>query len=340
MELHNRIDHIKPASWRGDVNVDHVSLQTSWNEGRRKVEESYEFTKDLLGTLDGKSGYSMLAPHGSLLFDIPEDNDDNSLDVTEAANHHEVASADVGQQRVEVEDAMLEEVHGKVLIGGTNVSKSRALSRYSKYRLSTTPNSTDRLRRVQGVSRYTKGTADEDDDILQLSDSKLHDNNSPDVVDVLSVSDPIASLLSCEASMWLCVGEVNGLRVDGKAVEYVNFDTLAEETVTVSYQLLGLRPATTDEDPSLANNWRTYQMPKEKSFTVPGAIVTPINPDISTTHTSLPWYLLESKVLVSLAASLSQSALLSPSTAKKIPVIARGNSFPYLEQSGEFVCSA
>lgn len=55
------------------------------------------------------------------------------------------------------------------------------------------------------------------------------------------MSDPISTLIRVEDKFWLCLGEVNGLRVDGRPVDDVSFEMLPEETVTVSYQMLGLR---------------------------------------------------------------------------------------------------
>src|SRR5258705_3058813 len=33
-EIPDSVDHIKPASWRGNVKLKDISLQTSWNRGR------------------------------------------------------------------------------------------------------------------------------------------------------------------------------------------------------------------------------------------------------------------------------------------------------------------
>ncbi|KAF8962900.1 hypothetical protein BDZ97DRAFT_1662289 [Flammula alnicola] len=127
---------------------------------------------------------------------------------------------------------------------------------------------------------------------------------------MLIMSDPITTILSSESKLWLCIGEVNGLKIDGQSVDYVGFDMLGESTVYVSYQMLGLRPATRDDDADLKHDWRTYRMP-ERTFTVPGALVSPINPTLSSSHTNIPWYLLESSVLVAFAASLTQELTIS-----------------------------
>ncbi|PPR06359.1 hypothetical protein CVT26_004634 [Gymnopilus dilepis] len=60
----------------------------------------------------------------------------------------------------------------------------------------------------------------------------------PDETDVLVISDPIVSLISSEGMAWLCIGEVNGLKVDGKSMQFISMDIILERTVTVSYQLL------------------------------------------------------------------------------------------------------
>ena len=61
-----------------------------------------------------------------------------------------------------------------------------------------------------------------------------------DVSKVLLISDPITMILSSENKLWLCIGEVNALKFDGQSVPYLNLNTLSEETVTVSYQVVRL----------------------------------------------------------------------------------------------------
>ena len=100
----------------------------------------------------------------------------------------------------------------------------------------------------------------------------------------------------------------------------------------VSYQVLGLRPATLVDDPDGVYDWRTYRM-DEKSFTVPGQLIQLINPKISQTHTAMPWYLLQSTFLVALVASIFQE--LAVSSLKNIPKIVLGKEYPYRLGSGE-----
>jgi hypothetical protein len=50
-EIPDSADHIKPASWKGNVKVKEVSLQTSWNRGQRIIEEDWPGLKYVLDEL-------------------------------------------------------------------------------------------------------------------------------------------------------------------------------------------------------------------------------------------------------------------------------------------------
>jgi hypothetical protein len=231
-EIPDSADHIKPAAWKGNLEVKNVSLQTAWKRGRR------------------------------------------------------------------------------------------ALARYSKYRKEVS--STDCLRRVQQVERYTQNSAP-----LETSLTTYSQQNEELIVEI---SDPITSVVCVDSQVWLCVGEVNGLKLDGVSVDCISFEMLQETTVVISYQMLGLRPATSDNDPTQRHDWRTSTM-REQSFTVPGRLIQSINPTISMNDKDVKnvFYLLESTVLVALAASLFQT--LETSDLKSIPKMAPTLEFPYREAS-------
>jgi len=71
----------------------------------------------------------------------------------------------------------------------------------------------------------------------------------------------------------------------------------------------------------------------EQSFTVPGRLIQSVNPTTSKTHLSIPFYLLQSTVLVALTASLFQS--LTVSDLKTVPKLAPTKEYPYRQGSGE-----
>lgn len=347
-EIPDSADHIKPASWRGNVKLKDVSLQTSWNRGRKMLEDECKALKPILVQLDQIEGVDILSPNGTLLFNVPLAEDDVDVSLESASPTGSTTGTNIGsdvesnfEMRVEVEDAFGELVDTeadslghqaetsrvivkKVLIKGVEVSKARALSKYAKFR--THASSTDRLKRVQDVSRFNKSS----EGISPLTDTEI----PTDDTETLVIGDPIATLVRIEDQFWLCIGEINGLRIDGRPVTYVGFDMLVEDTVTVSYQMMGMRPTTLADEPNGKNDWRTYTI-KEHSSTIPGRLIQSVNPSLSEAHigTGLPFYLFQSTFLVALTASLFQS--LTVSDLKNVPKLNATPEYPYRENSGK-----
>lgn len=72
---------------------------------------------------------------------------------------------------------------------------------------------------------------------------------------------------------------------------------------------------------------------------VHGQLIQSINPTTSKTHVHIPFYLLQSSVLVTLTASLFQT--LAVSNLKKILTVTPTREYLYREGSGEFkFCTA
>jgi hypothetical protein len=317
-EIPDSADHIKPALWRGNVKLKDVFLQTSWNRDRRITEQECEGLKGVLHKLDTLDNISILSPFGTLLFNVPlaDDDIDESLEalgvISDLSNDSTVHEMDV---HVDIEDELGAKLapntetkrvfNSDISIKGITKSKARALKDFNKYRQHASL--TDRLKHVQDIPRF----------VTTEQTHTLSPTCSPeDDIDKIIVSDPISTLIRVDNKFWLCLGEVNALRVDGHSVDDVSFEMLSEETVTILYQILGLRPATLADDPDRQHNWRTYRT-SEQSFTVPGRLIQSINPTISKSHLSTPFYLLQSTVLVALTASLFQS--LTRSSLKAVP---------------------
>lgn len=64
-EIPDSADHIKPGSWKGNVKLKNVSLQTSWNRGRRIIEKECEGLIYVLHELDNLEGVDNLSPFGN-----------------------------------------------------------------------------------------------------------------------------------------------------------------------------------------------------------------------------------------------------------------------------------
>jgi hypothetical protein len=338
-ELPDKADHIKPASWRGDVAVKNVTLITSWKRGRRIIEDEYAFAKAELLRLDAMPNVGMLSPHGVLLVDVPLAADDNEDDDDIISSSAVGMSIDIPEPNVapslspDLKDAVAGEPEDVAelpraplfdkftFIGGKKLAKSRALALRSKYNRTTS--STDRLKRVQEIERYSESYATPRQSISEF-DSAF---GAP----CLMLQEPIATLIRCQKRFFLCLGEVNDIKIDGESAEHVGLDILVEDTVRVSYQVLGLIPTTSDDGAEPKHDWRSCAIP-ERSFTVPGRFVQSINPDISTRNPGKPFYLLESSVLIALSATLFER--LSAPELKLLPKITASREVPYREASG------
>lgn len=298
--------------------------------------EQFPTLEHVLKELDSTPGVNILAPGGVLLFKIPRasNNIDESIeDVGLDPNQPVRPEDEATDMHIEVEDAITdldceatrgEEAHCNmklVMYKGNEIPKTRALLLASKYQ-NLIPGSTDRLQQVQEIPHYGIKAHDEDNVLPASKD------------DILLVSDPITSLISCDGCIWLCIGEVSGIFVEGRSVESAPHSLLKEKITTISYQLLGLQPATINNDPSQQNDWHTYCM-FEQLFTIPGLLVQPVDPVISTTHAAglVPWYLFGSAVLVVLAVSVFQG--LTSDALKSVPKLSRSNKFPYRSEKGE-----
>ncbi|KAF8970227.1 hypothetical protein BDZ97DRAFT_1652701, partial [Flammula alnicola] len=342
--LPDTVDHIKPASWKGDVYVKNVTLLTAWRRGRHLVEKDCSFAAPILEALEQKGSHHILAPRGKLLFRLtPEEaGEDDSLDLEEISRPHRPSaiSDELDDNRVEIEDSFVEQDHGDTVLSqtadsgrkfdrhiefeGTRMLKSRALSLYSKRLGKDGPSSTDRLKRVQEVERYAGSTP--------LSSAY---GTTPSSVSqpLLVIQDPVATVVRCQDHLFLCIGEVNGIKInsDSAITAVPQADLYELEKITVSIQVLGLRPSTSDDDISLQNDWRSYRI-KELTLHVPGKYIQAMDPEFVSRGIGQMFYLFQGTFLVGLAAMILGQ--LTSNNIKELARIPHTDNFPYREHTG------
>ena len=255
-EIPDSADHIKPGSWWGNVKLKDVSLQTSWNCGCRIVEQECEGLKYVLQELDKSEGIDILSPFGNLLIDVPLVDDDIDENI-EALSFPGTLDDEIARSRaheidmhIDVEDEIGAELassleslniktttnrrnfNSNLLVKGVKKPKAHVLKDFGKY--GQHASLTDCLKCVQAIPRFVNT-----EKTLDSSPNDSLEHHIDDTEKIL-ISDLIATLICVENKFWLCLGEVNGLQIDGCSVDEVSFEMLAEETVTVSYQMLGL----------------------------------------------------------------------------------------------------
>ncbi|KAJ7208378.1 hypothetical protein GGX14DRAFT_323364, partial [Mycena pura] len=202
--LGERIDHIMPPSWRGDTGVEHVSLLGCWNRGRRMIEDEWPSLKTYFQALSSAHGITILSPLGELLVTKPLDPDDTEGDLDEPAPRGSEALP------TELEDAAAEEslinsatssFSSVIAVHNSDqpMKKVKVLSLMQKPRY--TAGSTDRLKRVADITRYTTQTAE----VMGPTD-----DDSPYIL----VTEPAATLVRCEGKLFVAVGDVTGIHID------------------------------------------------------------------------------------------------------------------------------
>lgn len=321
LAIHDHIDHINPASWRGNVNVSQVVLQTCWKLGRLQIEEEFPFFTSILCAATDSS-FDIFSPLGTDLVKATRDihDYDDTMDGVNALSREGPAP------EPDLEDAVAEDNASETRrpcfeLNGRQVYKSRYLNQvFANYKKT---GSTDRLKRVANIERYAKPTVAHDG-VLD------HDPMSGE--NQVQVDSPIATLVQCDGRVFLCVGEVNDITVDSQHTDHVEVDYLTEPTVFVSYQLLDVIQANINDDPSLKHDWR-WSGKRGTSHRVSGCLVQPINPSISTQQPENPFYLLESSVLMAIGATIFER--LGSGHGHILPEVGQSDRFPYREATGD-----
>ncbi|KAJ8518445.1 hypothetical protein ONZ45_g4480 [Pleurotus djamor] len=337
------VDHINPSSWKGDVDVRNVNLELCWEAGREGIKVECPRLYDVLGRLSTRdmTGIDILRPFGR---DLVRSSDQQEEDET-AENYGLEASGDSADNHrdpegsgvdVDFEDTIADEIDNsphEVTFEdkGVKVYKSRYLNQLFREYTNPAPGSLDRTKRVAGMPRHAVKPSnfqalDADKPLMEGSEGES-----------LRLDTPILSLLRCQDRWFLGVGEVNDIVLNHKHHEQLALKYLPSPNAFVSYQLLYLVPATTDDDPTKTSDWK-WSLRRGTTYRVPGRLVEPINPQTTTLVPGKPFFLFESPLLVNVGRLLLERVM--PADTKKLPEVTATPDFPYLDEHREacFVC--
>jgi hypothetical protein len=331
-------DHIGPGAYTclERLHPSMVTLATPWKCGRLMAEEMYPWIKLILTRVSATENSSILAPYGSSLVTSSLSQDDGfknmdgspasvpveesqdtptSKDVTVGMRQLEDAAADVGWRNNNQTNGLA--FSNIVQIGGITINKSKVITQ--QFRYVTSASSTDRLRHVAQESRFKNS---------HHLDTSISDKEGS----VLSVLQPITTLVLCEQKLFLCIAKVNGLFHNSLPVDDIPIAVLSEKIIQVSYQALRLVPASTTDDPNGIYNWRSSHL-FSLSAKVPEALVQPINPTIASHIPCNSFFLFETSSLMAIASNLRDHVI--HGHRKAIPHVKALDIFPYQEQHSE-----
>lgn len=335
----SKADHITPRDWRGDVSVANVNLHTCWLLGRKKAAKIIPDMEATLAALSGDKNVDMLSPLGKLLVNQRDEQGEES-DIEDSLG---TANPPLAEQELcptmptmmptasssythegDLEDALADEVPrnsvtSEIVIDGQKTSKAKAL----RHRMASqaTRSSTDRLKRVQQLPCFDSVGSILDTNTIISSSTLL---GAPS----LRIGNPVAILVKCNDMIVMAIAQVNRLKFASREnVLELPIHLLADPTAKVDAQIICLRPATLDDDPTQVHDWYWSSEMGSSCDNVPGHYVQPINPSVSVHQPGKPSFLFESEFLITLSCNLFQE--LSHRDRKNLPKIKQSEDFPY-----------
>jgi hypothetical protein len=274
-----KVDHIGPAAWKGDLSLVTVNLQTCWQRGFARLEVNPTLCRLLSHIQELKAvtnpALDILSPFGILLVKGTDGGEDES-DIDSEEETHDITLVRACPQAAdymdgvaslpEVEDGVAAEEAAETLqskflptislSNGDVISKGKLLSNFMKYKTTTT--SADRLKRYQNISHF--------ESVVEMAPETRFEIHHGEPA--LAIGDPVVSILQCENTPFLCVAEVIDISVDSSPTARITVTMMdSDMTVMITYQLVKLVPATTNDDPMYAvESWTKLKPQREKSF--------------------------------------------------------------------------
>ncbi|KAG2123473.1 hypothetical protein DEU56DRAFT_717092, partial [Suillus clintonianus] len=364
-EVSQKYDHISPRSWKGDVHVQNVVLQTCWINGRRDAEEELRLCgiEPPFQRLEGGQGCDILAPFGGgkvVLLDglhVGEREEDIE-EVEEPSDGGARGPVNREVADIDLEPDLEDMVNTELVLADSSPVKSDAwipldssqdhakrIHKASILRMYSSPLATtgskDRLRRNRGYSSY--------DDVI--SATQQSNNNITSNTDVLTIEDPIATLLRCNQQVFLAIGQVIDMRSGSNTVQIIPVDELQEPNVHIRVQIMQLATlapeANTDSEGHDNNNvildWEWTgafeQLPGTSAAReLDGRCVEPVNADVHlSTLQGTSTYRFSTVILRGLALLLFERLKNDVSSIPNVPLTP---TFPYRSANGAacFVC--
>jgi hypothetical protein len=263
-DISAKLDHISPRSWRGDVAVKNIVLLTCWSEGRRVAESQLLHAGWVapFSEMEKGEGFDMFCPFGVKkmvlmdgLTDGERNEDDDEIDVRlpePGASSDErprpISTDGDALDEPDLEDMAAEELthldtscpkHEAYLIidGDTGGSTSKHKSSILRIFSHGDANSTDRLKRVQDLSRFNESGKG-------LGFGDLSDPQEPKI----NIEDPAATLVRSKNLIWLAIVQIVDIRLDNIGLQSLPTRLLGQPNVQIRVQVMRLAPVKLGEE--------------------------------------------------------------------------------------------
>jgi hypothetical protein len=190
--------------------------------------------------------------------------------------------------------------------------------------------STDRLGRIAGLTRCTVTMP------VVVKNGVESEPGSSGSRSVLSIGDPVATVLKCEGNIFLAIVQINDILIDNISVLEIGPAFLMEPVVTVQFQALQLIEIVDKVDDLDHNDadWKWNRKMERSIHKTRGSCIQVIDPDVSSRNPLEPVYLFNADELRALGASVIDS--ITEEERLRLPSVKRSDFFPYRSR-GTFI---
>jgi hypothetical protein len=338
-----KVDHINPASWRGDVSVKNVVPLTSWEGGRRAAEKELEMAgiSAPFADMDKGEGFDMFCPFGKgkivLMNGLSEgerNEDEEEQDNAPPPSSDSAAPGSEGciPDTPDLEDLALTEIL---------CQDSQSTLPFEAY-IDVNPGSDKDSRqhksavlRILLKDRYSRGATERLRRIARQPQYALPPKPSPLGIEspepCIEPGDPAALLLCSKDLIWLSIVEVIEIRRDSTEIEALPVRLLSEPNVRATVRSMCLKSLKDCAD----GDWEWTGAFEPVTCHVEGRMLQVVDPSL--THSSrpskdnMPTYCFHSYELVSIAAVLFGNLRGEIDNLPKVPWT---DTFPYRSSAG------
>jgi hypothetical protein len=172
----------------------------------------------------------------------------------------------------------------------------------------------------------------------------LHDDNpSLDITsinsasnEVLSVGDPVATIIQCEGRFFLAVVQINDICFDASSLLEISTRFLVEPAVTVQFQIIQVVETFGDDPDINGADWKWNRNMEKAMMKTKGVFIQVISPAVAIPHINAPAYFFRTDELRAIAASLFSSIPLLERA--RLPNLRKRTShFPYQTKTGMYI---
>jgi hypothetical protein len=295
LEISSVHDRVHPASWKGDIRVNQVSLLTAWNAGLRRAREFLPEANEYFDSIISDPNRDLLMPRGRVVGRdyeredgeeeegiVADEWDDVGLrdesvdkrrdDAGDGGDGGEQPESRTGGSAEEVVRQQLAELAEAENVSESESDESVPLGTSAREQIPGSKKSCQKTITVKGkdipisvylrhafAERFSSNSADRLKRVANRHKNETtaisNDHLSGDISDLIHADDPAATLLNVEDCLFVSVIRISSFKVGGKTSHAIPTSRIRDPDVVVAFQVLQLVPCDANEDDLESPDW-------------------------------------------------------------------------------------